>query len=103
MRSLTIERMSQYLSKVPPGELSSMQVRNIEELLAAAWEGLEIGGDDSNMAPYKPVGRTENLAWNPPLLTFDIERHGQTFLGSVYATVYSWSIDLSTGTARMHS
>jgi hypothetical protein len=72
-----------------------------ERLLAACWHELEIGLPDHGFESYKLLNRTENLSWKPPLLTFDIERHGPTACGSVYAEVHSWEVDVESGTARI--
>src|SRR5262245_58986210 len=43
--------------------------------------------------------RIESPVWQPPLLLFDIERHGATVKGSSRAIVYTWSLDTSSGRA----
>ncbi len=45
-------------------------------ILLDAWS--EMRGDDGGMAPYKLLGRTEAMDWQPPVLAFEIERHGGT-------------------------
>jgi hypothetical protein len=57
--------------------------------------------DDSALEPHKLLHRTEGLAWDPPLLKFEIERHGATVGGSVYAEVHEWSINLETSQASL--
>jgi len=42
------------------------------------------------------VDRAENLEWDPPDLSFDIERHGGMAKGSSRAEVYAWSVNLET-------
>jgi hypothetical protein len=44
------------------------------------WADLE-GASDEAMEPWK-LGRMENPEWLPPVLTFVVERHGGTVLGS---------------------
>lgn len=36
---------------------------------------------------------------NPPLLTFDIERHGGVDMGDKDAVTYSWKVNVEEGTA----
>jgi hypothetical protein len=62
---------------------------------------LEVTSEDEGLEPYKLHHRTEGLDWNPPLLTFQIERHGGTAMGSVYAKVHSWKVNLETGEASL--
>ena len=39
------------------------------------------------------------MAWNPPLLTFELERHGGIGRGSKLAEIQSWKINIVDGTA----
>jgi hypothetical protein len=50
------------------------------------------------MEPWK-VSRAEDLRWDPPYLSFMIERHGPTVLGSSRAELHEWRINLEKGTA----
>jgi hypothetical protein len=67
-------------------------------LLADCWPDLE-GGSGTSMTAHK-LDRVESLSWIPPVLTFIIERHGGTVLGSTRADLYTWSVDLNVGTAK---
>ena len=51
------------------------------------------------MAGHKLIGRMENVEWHPPILTFLIERHGGTVLGSARAELQRWTVDLDRRTA----
>lgn len=42
------------------------------------------------------VYRLENLVWDPPILSFEMERHGGTVLGSSRADVQAWTVNLDT-------
>jgi hypothetical protein len=88
--------LTTFLAATPPGPIPA--TTELERLLAAAWN--EFTGDDGGMEPYKLLGRIEDVAWNPPLLTFTIERHGGTVMGSTRATLQDWALDLATMTAR---
>jgi hypothetical protein len=83
------------LQNIPSGKIH--QTDEIEKLLAQCWR--QLGGDYRGMAGYKLLGRMEDVVWNPPLLTFRIERHGGTALGSVYAELQSWQFDVERGIA----
>lgn len=41
----------------------------------------------------------ENTSWDPPILHFEIERHGAAARGSVYAEIQYWSVDVEKGEA----
>ena len=75
-----------------------------EELLALIhqqWEGLTIIGDDHSIALYKLTDeRIENLHVDDNgCINFSIERHGRTTMGSPYADVHHWVVDLTAKTA----
>ena len=75
-----------------------------EELLALIhqhWEHLTIIGDDYSIALYKLTDeRVENLhVEDNGCINFSIERHGRTTMGSPYADVYHWVVDLAARTA----
>ncbi len=70
--------------------------REIEAHLAQVWDAL--AGDDGGMTGRKLHGRMGSVVWNPPVLTFQIERHGATVLGSSRAEVQEWTVDLEQRT-----
>ena len=74
----------------------------LERLLAESWFAFR-GAKQGGMEPYKLLGRMESVLWEPPCLTFAIERHGGTQMGSTRAELQDWSLDLSNGTAEMTS
>ncbi len=51
------------------------------------------------MEARKLFRRMEAVTWNPPLLTFTIERHGAYVLGSTRATLQKWTVDVERRTA----
>jgi len=69
----------------------------LERHLAAEWGNFH-GSDYGGMEPYK-FSRMENVGWNPPVLSFDIERHRPTVHGSSRATLQRWSLNLDEMTA----
>ena len=63
------------------------------------WDLLDLVYDDTSMVAYKLSGRTEDLSWIPPHLTFNLERHGGVAKGSKIAEVHSWRVNVEEGTA----
>jgi hypothetical protein len=53
------------------------------------------------MKAEKLYGRMESVLWEPPLLTFVIERHGSTIRGSTRAELQHWTVDVNQGTATL--
>ena len=86
-----------YLKALPSGPV--LNAVPVTRLLAAAWSELD-GSDEGGMKGYKLHGeRCENLAWNTPLLTFIIARHGAMAFGSSRAELQHWSVDPFEGKA----
>src|SRR5690348_8052575 len=92
-----LAKLRSYLSSLPPGPITDTSV--VEELLVQCWECLS-GANDTRMVAYK-IHRMENAEWNPPLLQFEIERHGGTVWGSSKAELQSWTVDVEHGTASV--
>ena len=44
-------------------------------------------------------GVQEGVEWNPPVLQFEIERHGGTVMGSSRVEIHTWQIDINAKTA----
>lgn len=65
------------------------------------WEDLTIIGNTHGTSHDKLTDqRVENLRSDEGgLIHFDLERHGRTVRGSVYADVHHWVVDLDAGTA----
>lgn len=87
-----------YLSALPVGPVED-QVQLLREL-QACWDDLR-GSDRSAMATWK-LNRLENPLWEPPLLSFAVERHGAVVAGgSTRAEIQHWVVDAKSGTARI--
>jgi hypothetical protein len=82
--------LKDYLKNLEPGPVE--ETTHLERLLAEIWD--DLGGDNSGMTGQKLIGRMESVRWHPPVLSFSIERHGGTVLGSTRAELQQWSVDL---------
>jgi len=91
-----VTALSKYLYKVGPGPISD--TNHLDSLLAECWDALD-GSDAEGMEGYKLNGRIEDAEWNPPALSFTLERHGGTVLGSSRAELQEWNIDINARTA----
>ena len=59
------------------------------QALVAVWP------DDAESSMFSSkLNRWESPTWSPPLLEFEIERHGGTVMGSPRAEVQSWTVDV---------
>lgn len=88
-----------FLAQQSAGELGPAAVEVTIGLLASCWDELD-GSSAESMNPEKLPDRAEELVWNPPILSFRIERHGGTVLGSTRAEVHGWDVDVEQGIAR---
>jgi hypothetical protein len=91
-----MDELKGYLKKLEPGPVE--QTRHLERLLAKVWDDLD-GGNESGMTGHKLSGRMEHAEWHPPRLSFVVERHGGTVLGSSRGELQHWAIDLDQKTA----
>jgi hypothetical protein len=91
-----IDNLRTFLATLPPGPIPD--ATELERLLAACWH--ELAANHGGMEGRKLLGRMEDVAWNPPLLTFTIERHGGTVMGSTRATLQEWTVNVEASTAH---
>lgn len=98
----SFERLCTHLQLQTPGCLQEESKSTVEGLVCNAWDHLN-GSDEMGMQGSKIIGRTEDLDWSPPSLTFNIERHGATVVGSIYAEVQSWEVNIEKATAQCFS
>lgn len=93
-----MEKLKEYLATLSRGEISDAdKVERVEILLAEVWDQFE--GLWGGMAGYKIRGRLEDIKWDPPLLSFTIERHGAAKYGSSRAELQNWVVDVEEGTS----
>ena len=99
---MTLPLLRSYLNTLSSGPVNEESHREVERLLADCWPELQITTDDEGFEPYKLHDRTESMTWTPPLLEFDIERHGSTVQGSIYANVHHWIVNTEAGLASLN-
>lgn len=97
-RSIDSENLRELLRTIPPGPI--VDTKELESGLAKCWHQLE-GSDAESMEGSKLRARMEDVVWQPPVLTFRIERHGGTVQGSSRADLHEWIVDVEAGTAKM--
>jgi hypothetical protein len=85
------------LSAVPAGKLDDAAESDILTLLRACWSSLT--ADATRMTSDK-LFRAEDLTWNPPILSFQVERHGAAALGSTFGEIQGWEINVESGDVR---
>lgn len=91
-----MQALLEHLECLPPGPVVDMTA--LSERLSACWGEFE-GSNKGSMAGRKLHDRMEQPMWNPPELTFEIERHGGTVMGSSRAELYQWTVDIERRTA----
>src|SRR5262245_59631739 len=94
-RGTVMSTLSSLLATLPPGPVPDPG--DLERLLASCW--YEFKGDDGGMTGQKLLGRMEEVVWQPPILSFTVERHGGTVQGSSRASLQQWRLDLDKKTA----
>jgi hypothetical protein len=74
------------------------EVGPVAALLAGCWH--EFAGAKSQRMHAGKLGRIEAVRWDPPVLSFRIERHGAMGLGSTRAELQDWRVDLDRKAAH---
>jgi hypothetical protein len=93
-----MSQLHDYLSALPPGPIEDRA--ELVRHLQACWDGLR-GSNRSAMATWK-LNRLEDPRWEPPLLSFAVERHGAMVGGgSTRAEMQRWVVDLRSATTRI--
>lgn len=92
-----MSELYEYLSSLPAGPNADRD--ELLRHLVGIWHSLagstELGMDASKLH------RIENPSWQPPLLTFDLERHGAIMGGaSTRAQMQHWVVDAQAGTVE---
>jgi hypothetical protein len=102
MSTTNLEQLQDFLEAIAPGSVTDRSVvGTLEQMLGDCWHILS--GNKGGMTGRKLLYRTENMCWNPPLLTFKIERHGGAVLGSTRAEMQTWTVDVNEPTATYDS
>lgn len=94
-----IDKLVARLAHATPGRLTGPDVTDIESLLACCWEQLK-DSDGGGMTDAK-LSRTEDLRWDPPILRFEVERHGKVVKGAKRAEIQHWRVDLQQRVATL--
>ena len=87
----SVELLASYMATLNPGRIKD--VKCLAALLEVAWPSFE-GCDEEGMHSGKLQGRIDNAHWDPPTITFEIDRDGAMMMGSTRAQVQRWEVDL---------
>jgi hypothetical protein len=97
---MTIETLIQILERTPQGTLGNVR-DEVVPLLVEGWHEFK-GSGQTSMEAWK-LKRAEDFQWDPPVLSFTMERHGATMLGSTRAELQRWELNLKTRAADCSS
>jgi hypothetical protein len=90
---VSVDALREFLTALPVGPVADGR---LVDVLASAWDRLD--RDDRKMAAFK-LNRVEAPHWSGSVLTFTVDRHGGTVLGSTRAEVQHWEVDPRAATA----
>ena len=91
-----LEELRRYLASLPRGAVAESD--KLDDLLSGCWNRF-VGSDEAAMTADK-VERMESVRWDPPRLTFEVERHGALVMGSTKAERHRWTLDMDKRTAE---
>jgi hypothetical protein len=98
--SSSLDDLRRWLAASEPGDVEDRE--SLAEILRRAWDDIT-GSGATQMGPWK-LDRLEHPRWDPPDLSFDIERHGAIVGGgSTRAEVQTWTVNVDTGSAEWRS
>lgn len=95
-QSETVVALRKLLQSIPQGPVAG----GIDQSLSEAWDDLKCIGRDGAMTASKIWGRLEKVEWNPPILSFQIERHAGMINGSSRVAIQHWEVDVENGTCN---
>jgi hypothetical protein len=98
---MTIQKLANVLRGIPSGAIQASMIDELFRLVVASW-GEFSGSGDTSMGAWKILREEgpERVTWNPPCLSFVIDRHGGTVLGSTRAEKQEWTLNLEKRTAN---
>lgn len=95
----SITSLHSFLKELPTGEIQDSDA--VCSLLQDCWDLLEGSHDEKTFSTK--IQRAEGMSWNPPILSFALERHGGTVNGSSRADLHYWYVDVEQGTASIET
>jgi hypothetical protein len=93
-----MDKLHLFLSNISPGPINDKST--LESVLMDYWNDID-GSGHGGMKAYKLAGRVEQPTWEPPFLSFIIERHGGTVQGSSRAELQRWAVDIDNRSAEV--
>ncbi len=94
-----MKSLQDLLSTIPPGHMSDGDCLQVLAELSQCWES--IPGSDVKSTTADKLRRAEEVCWTPPILSFSLERHGGTVLGSSRASLHRWEVNTEQPEARI--
>jgi len=92
---IKLDQIRKFLESQPAGPLSPEISSSVMGMVIGVWDLLPNSALHATSA-YK-IGRAEDVHWEPPVLSFVLERHGATAMGSTRAELHLWRLNLETG------
>jgi len=90
---IPLEQLREYLRGRPRGPVRDEDHAALVRLMSHAWPEFD-GSEEEGMDSVK-LARMERPCWDPPVLTFRIERHGAMVAGgSSRAEMQTWTVDV---------
>jgi len=93
-----LDALRQFVSSLPKNAVVDGAVgAQFRERLVAAWGYL--AGSKEQLTSADMLDRAEQLTWEPPFVTFVLERHFWQLEGRSRAELHHWVVNVDTGTA----
>jgi hypothetical protein len=87
--SPALQLLQRHLAALEPGAVAN--IGKLAALLAGCWH--QFAGTHAQGMHAGKLARMEAARWEPPMLSFTIERHGAMAMGSTRAELQRWRVD----------
>jgi hypothetical protein len=93
-----LAKLRAYLGRIAPGPVHDLSA--LDSLLDECWS--QFRGSGGGGMKREKLDRMGEVRWTPPLLMFEIERHGGWAVGSTRGERQQWTLNVDAGTASFH-
>jgi len=89
-----MQELRNFLASLPPGSIAAPS--HLERILASSCHDFEYSNQENMKAGELKNREIEEVEWEPPILSFTIERYRVTLLGSATSERHRWEVNVVT-------
>ena len=96
-----MQELRNFLASLPPGSIAAPS--RLERILASSCHDFEYSTQENMKAGELKNREMEEVEWNPPTLSFTIQRYRVTLLGSATSERQRWAVNVDTKEALCYN